>query len=93
MRDLVVPGADFGALAAAILGTGGGLRFRARGGSMSPFIRHGDLLEVRPVDFSALRRGKRIELNGGLWRLMGVLWMGLWPFSVWSYRALKEIFT
>ncbi len=36
-------------LAAEILASGSTLRFRARGGSMRPFIQDGDLLEIHPL--------------------------------------------
>jgi len=40
---------DFTSIAQEVLGRGRTLRFKARGGSMSPFIRNGDVLEVVPV--------------------------------------------
>jgi signal peptidase I len=42
-------GAEFWSLAKFILEDGHDLRFRARGRSMSPSIRHGDVLTIRPV--------------------------------------------
>ncbi len=39
---------DFASIAQDILGRGRALRFKAKGGSMSPFIRNGDVLEVVP---------------------------------------------
>lgn len=50
-----VNGAEFGALAADLLGAGHALRFRARGGSMHPAIRDGDALWVSPS--APVRRG------------------------------------
>jgi signal peptidase I len=44
-------------IAADVLSAGGGLRVRTRGLSMYPMIRHGDLIEVEPVDASAVRLG------------------------------------
>ena len=52
-------------IAAEILSTGGGLRLRARGMSMYPFIRHGDLIEVEPADASAVRMGDVILSRDG----------------------------
>jgi signal peptidase I len=49
--------ADFAELSAEILGAGKALRFRARGDSMSPLVRDGDVLLVRPVDMAAVRVG------------------------------------
>ena len=48
---------DFVKLAADILGKGDALRFRAYGGSMYPFIRNGDIIEVKPIEVSAVRPG------------------------------------
>jgi signal peptidase I len=44
-------------IAADILSAGGGLRVRARGLSMYPLIRHEDVIEVEPVDASAVKLG------------------------------------
>jgi len=40
---------DFASIAQEVLGRGRALRFRAKGGSMSPFIRNGDVVEVVPL--------------------------------------------
>lgn len=40
---------DFASIAHGVLGRGRTLRFKAKGGSMSPFIRNGDIVEVVPV--------------------------------------------
>ena len=40
---------DFTSIAQEVLGRGRILRFKAKGGSMSPFIRNGDVLEVVPA--------------------------------------------
>jgi len=40
---------DFASIAQEVLGRGRSLRFKAKGGSMSPFIRNGDVVEVVPV--------------------------------------------
>ncbi len=48
MREIVLSRNDLGALSDVILERGDGLRFRACGNSMRPFIRDGDALLVRP---------------------------------------------
>ncbi|MBA7682712.1 hypothetical protein ES703_91064 [subsurface metagenome] len=40
---------DFASIAQGVLGRGRALRFKAKGGSMSPFIRNGDVVEAVPV--------------------------------------------
>jgi len=40
---------DFTSIAQEVLGRGRALRFKANGGSMSPFIRNGDVVEVVPL--------------------------------------------
>ena len=40
---------DFASIAQDVLGRGRALRFKVKGGSMSPFIRNGDVLEVIPL--------------------------------------------
>ncbi len=66
---LACDGEDFQALASEVLSQGRGLRFRATGGSMHPFIRNGDLLLVEPTAGSAVGLGEvvlyRTE-NGGI---------------------------
>jgi len=57
MPALNVDGEAFAALASEILGQGHGLRFRARGVSMRPFIQDGDVLEVTPPERMRLRVG------------------------------------
>lgn len=47
--ELQVSREDFAALAGELLGGGTGFTFRARGTSMSPFIRDGDVIEVVPI--------------------------------------------
>jgi hypothetical protein len=46
---LPLSGAALLALARDVLGQGAGLRFRAHGGSMRPFVRDGDTLTVAPM--------------------------------------------
>lgn len=41
---------DFASITQEVLGRGRTLRFRAKGGSMSPFIRNGDVVEVVPLE-------------------------------------------
>jgi len=40
---------DFTSIAYGVLGRGKAFKFKAKGGSMSPFIRNGDVVEVVPV--------------------------------------------
>jgi len=49
-RSIECDDVEFGALAEAILSEGLTLRFRAKGISMHPFVRHGDILHVHAVD-------------------------------------------
>jgi signal peptidase I len=48
VREITLSRDELGVLSAAILRRGNDLRFRARGDSMRPFIRDGDVLLVRP---------------------------------------------
>lgn len=48
---------EFLELSNEILSKGICLRFQARGGSMSPFIRDGDILKVKPVEISEIKLG------------------------------------
>jgi signal peptidase I len=57
MPQLSVAGYEFHALSSAILTDGHAVRFRARGGSMFPFIRDCDILEVRCVEVQKVRVG------------------------------------
>ncbi len=57
MPDLLVGFDEFESLAADILQNEMRLRFKARGGSMRPFIRDGDLVEIQRVASGALQRG------------------------------------
>jgi len=47
----------FAQLSVEILLAGVGLRFRAHGGSMSPLLRDGDVVWVRPVEVASVRIG------------------------------------
>ena len=55
----------FGLLSQALLSDGLGFRFRARGRSMAPAIRDGDLLHVRPVVIEKLRKGDIVLFADG----------------------------
>jgi hypothetical protein len=69
MSELAVSSADLEALAAAVLSTGSSFRFRARGASMRPSIRDGDILEIQPVDAGAICRGDVVLCRAGEGRL------------------------
>ena len=55
----------FGALSQTLLSSGLGFRFRARGTSMEPEIRDGDLLHVMPVVAEDLRKGDIVLFADG----------------------------
>jgi phage repressor protein C with HTH and peptisase S24 domain len=54
-RELSLSGAALTELLTAVLAKGKAFRFRARGWSMSPFVRDGDVITVSPL------RGRRPE--------------------------------
>lgn len=56
MREISLDRAHFSGLAAEVIQGGSTFRFRATGGSMSPFIKDGDVLEVRPIEATTIRR-------------------------------------
>lgn len=148
MHNLDIGGTDFRVLATNVLRNANGLRFQARGGSMAPFIRNGDILLIQPVNkvrrgdvilchlgngrvlahrvvkvirdcgqaalliqgdalqypdgvislksvlgrVAAVERGgRRIVLDAGSWRLAGLLWVILSPFSRRMYRAAATL--
>ena len=62
--------ADFLPLAAEILAEGRALRFKARGGSMYPFVRDGDVVHVKPVEGSAVGVGDVVLCRYGENRLV-----------------------
>lgn len=55
--DITFTTAAFLELAAEILGRGKTLRFQARGVSMRPLVRDGDVLLVKPIDPQSIRLG------------------------------------
>ena len=55
-----VPPADFAEVVQAVLEKGKSFRFRARGTSMTPFIRDGDTLTVAPLLQGKPRRGEAV---------------------------------
>lgn len=63
LECLGITGTDFRSLAEEILGKGERLLFRARGVSMEPFIRDGDVLEVAPYGRRDLRIGDVVLFN------------------------------
>jgi hypothetical protein len=48
-RTVSCEGREFEELAVGFLGAGRSMRFRARGSSMYPLVRDGDILDVRPI--------------------------------------------
>ncbi len=57
MRELSLEGNQLADIAREVLARGGLFHFRARGSSMCPFLRGGDVLTVEPADHAALCRG------------------------------------
>jgi signal peptidase len=57
---VLCPGTDFEELAVNILEAGHELRFRARGSSMHPLVRDGDILDVQPISGTAPGAGEVI---------------------------------
>lgn len=62
--------AEFSRLASEILARGSLLRFRAHGGSMYPFVKNGDIVQVRPVQGSASGLGDVVFCRYGEDRLL-----------------------
>jgi len=56
-KEMVLSNAALLALAQAVLGKGGGFRFKAKGHSMSPFIKEGDVLTLSPPEGGRLGLG------------------------------------
>jgi len=66
---LDINGSEFEALTRDLLAEGNMVRFRARGFSMRPFIRNGDILEVQPFTDHPVRLGDIVlfkSVNNGL---------------------------
>jgi signal peptidase I len=140
---------DFTSLAQDVLGRGKTLRFKAKGGSMSPFIRNGDIVKVvsfegninlgdvvfyrssygnaiihrvirktmkdsgtvffikgdagfdkpEKVDAERVlgrvaaieRNGRKINLHTKLYRIIGLFFAGLSPFSRWIYPMGSKV--
>jgi hypothetical protein len=54
----------FAALTSELLRAGNGVRFQARGASMSPAIRDGEIVFIRPAVIPDLRRGDIVLIKG-----------------------------
>jgi hypothetical protein len=78
MPTLSLGRAGFAALATEVLRGGHTLRFRARGGSMWPFIRDGDWALVQAVGAASIRRGDVVLVHTGSGRLLvhRAVWVG-----------------
>ena len=61
---------DFTSIAQEVLGRGRILRFKAKGESMSPSIRDGDILEITPVNGEEIRAGNIIFYHVGKKRMV-----------------------
>lgn len=64
-------------LGSEILARGDRLRFRARGGSMFPFIRNGEIVEVEPVDIGQIRVGD-------------IVFYRTWSGRILAHRVIKK---
>jgi signal peptidase I len=64
MRIIHCDGVDFYELSKDVLAREACLRFQARGGSMCPLIRDGDILVVQPIGFAEVRVGDVIFFRG-----------------------------
>jgi len=64
--DLLIFGADSHALLCDILGKGVPLRFKARGSSMSPFIKNGDVLSIYPKLNNTCENGDVVAYRQGM---------------------------
>jgi len=58
MSIMLEDSVEFWSLAKSLLESGHALRFRARGGSMRPVIRHGDALTIQPVNPGEIEVGE-----------------------------------
>jgi signal peptidase len=58
MKESRMKGADFTDLSSEILKEGNSIRFKARGSSMLPWIKDGDMLTVQPITENEIRVGQ-----------------------------------
>ncbi len=70
-------GSDLLELSNEILGRGDRIRFRARGGSMFPFIRNGEIVEVESVDVGQIRLGD-------------VMFYHTWSGRIFAHRVIEK---
>lgn len=70
MKEIHLRTADLHKLATEVLARGDRLRFRARGNSMTPVIRHNDLVEVEPVAPDEVALGDILFLHDERGRLL-----------------------
>lgn len=57
LSKLTCSSAEFGLLSAELLGSGNSIRFRAKGGSMHPLVREGDILVIAPCFLTGVKVG------------------------------------
>jgi signal peptidase I len=60
--EFTLSGSAFFGLMQSVLSRGASFRFQAKGQSMSPFIRHGDIITVAKVESNAVRVGDVVVL-------------------------------
>ncbi len=60
--EITLSGSAFSGLMQSVLSRGASFRFQAKGQSMSPFIRHGDIITVTKVENNTVRVGDVVAL-------------------------------
>lgn len=93
MGEIVLDGNDLAGLMRAILDKGKALRFEARGASMHPVIRDGDVVTVRPLAGGRVRTGDIVAfvhpVTGGI-RIHRIIEVGEAGFLLKGDNALCE---
>lgn len=79
MAEVLLRGADFAELSWAILRWGRGIRFRARGQSMFPMVRNGDVVIIHPTRGRDLRPGNVVlhRIEPGRLVAHRIVWRGV----------------
>ena len=70
MREIDLKQFDLASLANEMHSRGGALCFKARGSSMYPFIRDGDILAIQPVKINDLRTGDILSFQSTAQKLV-----------------------
>lgn len=77
MSVIGLNGSEFSDLARQFLRDGTKVRFQARGGSMHPYIRDGDILVVAPFDLKDIDIGDVLLVDAGEGRLLAHRLVGI----------------